>query len=120
MKIALDIDDTITKYPDFFAKLSKQHDCVIVTSRDATVASVEHTKQLMNELSIRYSALYFCDWQADLSDLIPEELEGAKRLLYQKVLACKKAQVTAIFDDDVTVQQLIKQYLPEVAVFSPV
>lgn len=120
MKIALDIDDTITKHSKFFSELSYSHDCVIVTSRDNSPESIELTKQLMASLNISYSSIYFCNWQQALDDDINNILEGAERLLYQKVIACEKEQVDAIFDDDPTVQKLIRKYLPEVAIFSPV
>lgn len=120
MKIALDIDDTITKHPQFFSELSYTHDCVIVTSRNNSKQSVELAKQLLLTLNIRYSSIYFCDWQQEVDNNIISSLEGSERLLYQKVTACKKEQVNAIFDDDPTVQQLIRKYLPEVAIFSPI
>jgi hypothetical protein len=41
-------------------------------------------------------------------------------LLYQKVIACQTEQVDALFDDDPTVQTLMKKYLPQVSLFSPI
>ena len=120
MKIALDIDDTITKYPEFFARFSQQNDCVIVTSRANTEDSIIATEQLLEDLNIRYSAVHYCDWQMEMPPEFPELLEGSERLLYQKVMACQKENVQAIFDDDKTVHTLIKAYLPSVFVFSPV
>jgi len=120
MKIALDIDDTITKYPQFFSQLSYEHDVVIVTSRSNTQESIETTKELLEDLNIKFSMIYFCDWNMDAEFGVPDELEGSERLLYQKVLACRTEQVDALFDDDPTVQSLIKKHLPQVSLFSPI
>lgn len=120
MKIAVDIDETITKYPEFFSSLSQQHDIVIVTSRMNTEQEMKNTEQLMLALNIEYSKIYFCDWTNCPNDDVVDDLIGSERLLYQKVEACVDAEVSAIFDDDPTVQRLIKKYLPQVAVFSPI
>lgn len=120
MKIALDIDDTITKYPQFFSQLSLKHDVIIVTSRSSTQESIEITEALLEGLNIKFSMIYFCDWSMDVNFDIPDELEGPDILLYQKVIACETEQVDALFDDDPTVQALIKKYLPQVSLFSPI
>ena len=120
MKIALDIDDTITKYPIFFSQLSHQHDVIIVTSRPNTQESIETTMELLEDLNIKFSIIYFCDWSDDANFEVPDELKGPELLLYQKIIACRTEQVDALFDDDPTVQTLIKKYLPEVSIFSPI
>lgn len=122
MKFALDIDDTITKYPDFFSELSHKHDCVIVTSRSNTQESIQATQSLLSSLNIKYSAIHYCDWNVSGDDNDDElsSLEGPEVLLYQKIIACRKECIDAIFDDDITVQNLMRKYLPEVAIFIPV
>ena len=120
MKIALDIDDTITKYPLFFSQLSHKHDVIIVTSRSNIQESIEATTILLGNLDVKFSAIYFCDWSGDVYFDLPDELEGPELLLYQKVIACRTEQVDALFDDDPTVQTLIKKHLPQVSLFSPV
>jgi hypothetical protein len=122
MKIALDIDDTITKHPDFFSELSHKHDCIIVTSRANSDESMKATRSLLTSLNIKYSSIHYCDWSLSVNDNDDEfnSLEGPEILLFQKIIACRINGVDAIFDDDITVQNLMRKYLPEVAVFSPV
>ncbi|WP_019028862.1 hypothetical protein [Colwellia piezophila] len=119
MKIALDIDDTITKYPDFFSQISHANEAVVVTSRQNTQESIEHTIKELELLNINYSNIYFADWSGD-SEEQPIELVGKEILLYQKIIAFKQEQVEAVFDDDPTVHLLVKKYLPDVALFSPI
>jgi hypothetical protein len=92
-----------------------------VTSRPNSLESIEATKALIDDLSIQFTGIYFCDWSADVSLDVPDELSGPEILLYQKVIACRTEQVDALFYDDPTVQALIKKYLPpHVAIFSPI
>lgn len=119
MKIGLDIDGTITTHPDFFARLSKEHEVVIITSRPEGPKSRADTEQELKELSIEFSFLCMCDWGAEYEINVPEGLEGPARLNYQKVLACKHRGVAALFDDDPIVKALMAEYLPSVPVFTP-
>ena len=119
MIIALDIDGTITQHPRFFTELSHKHDIIIVTSRPNTEDSQNETKALLADIGISYRHIYYCDWEAVDDEKKPSELEGADRLLYQKVIACQREKADALFDDDQNVIRLIKKYLPSTAVFMP-
>lgn len=120
MKIALDIDDTITKYPDFFMQLSQRFDCVVVTSRSYSEENKAATESELAEYKITYSKLYFCDWSLENERLVPDALQGPKRLLFQKIIAFQKEEVSVVVDDDPTVHELVKEFLPQVALLSPV
>ncbi len=117
MIIALDIDNTITKHPKFFAELSRKHEIIIVTSRPNTETSRSETEALLSDIEISYRHIYYCDWNEVDDENIPTELEGPDRLLYQKIIACQHGEADAIFDDDSSVIELINNYLPNIATF---
>lgn len=119
MKIALDIDDTITLFPEYFSHLSKLHSTIIVTSRPNNKESIDSTIALLDVLDIKYEKVFFANWEDDSELNIPDCIEGPDRLLFQKVLTCENEEVSVMYDDDPGVIRLMKQYLPKIAMFKP-
>lgn len=125
MKIGLDVDNTITKFPKVFSELSyvvkKDGGQVhIVTSRsDDEIARVGTIKEL-KEYNIIYDRLFFLPGYAQASLNCPhKELDWYQKYLWQKVDYCLKNTMDTFVDDDEKVISLFKTYAPSIKIFYP-
>jgi len=122
--LGLDMDNTITKHPDFFAQLTlalknKGGEVFVVSSR-ANNPEVQNATEV--EL-VRWNIVY------DKVSLIPDSpderipcphddvLDGYQAYLWQKVKICQDLSVTVYFDDDAKVVELFRKYAPDIQVF---
>ena len=91
MVIGLDIDDTITRHPEFFSFLSRSliqagHKVIIITFRENRVTTEEYLKQC----NIHYSELVTSSLDSCFEYGINE----------WKSAMCRKHNVDILFDDD--------------------
>jgi len=91
MVVALDIDDTITRHPEFFAFLSRRlldegHKVVIITFREDRQA----TRVLLDNLGIAFSTLVTSSLEAHLTHGVDE----------WKAAVCREHAVDVFFEDD--------------------
>ncbi len=91
MIIAFDIDNTITRHPEFFALISHSlkdagHTVVIITFRE----NREETRALLGELGIAYDTLVTSSLEAHLEHGVDE----------WKAAICRQRRVDIFFEDD--------------------
>ena len=91
MIVAFDIDDTITRHPDFFAFLSNKlvnsgHTVIIITFREDR----EETAALLAELGVVYDKLITSSLQAHMEHGVDE----------WKAHVCRERKVDLFFEDD--------------------
>ncbi|MDP6636414.1 MAG: hypothetical protein QGG42_16055 [Phycisphaerae bacterium] len=91
MIVAFDIDDTITRHPEFFAFLSKNlknngHTVVIITFRENRT----ETESLLEKLGIAYDKLITSSLQAHMEHGVDE----------WKAAICRERNVDVFFEDD--------------------
>lgn len=108
MIIGLDIDNTITRHPEFFASMTRRltadgHRIVIITFREDR----EHTVQALSEWGICYDVLVTSTVQAHLDHGVDE----------WKGVVCRQQGVEIFFEDDPTV---LRHVDPSVVCFMPV
>jgi len=119
MRLALDIDGTITSDPDFFARLVQDvirdgGEVHVVSSR-----SPEARRETLSELSqfgIRFSALHLIPTISAAQTLCPHrELDWFQRHLWLKVDYALANGITHFVDDDRKVLALFARFAPSVA-----
>jgi hypothetical protein len=119
MRLALDIDGTITSDPDFFARLAQDvirggGEVHVVSSR-----SPEARRETLSELSqfgIRFSALHLIPTISAAQSLCPHrELDWFQRHLWLKVDYALANGITHFVDDDRKVLALFARFAPSVA-----
>lgn len=119
--ISLDIDDTITAYPEYFSKLSHQAyaqggTVVIISSRMDTLEIRVETELDLAGYGIRYDALYLFKSMDDMPECPLDELDWQDQYLWQKVAYAEATGVAVHYDDDDKVLALFRKYAPEVEV----
>lgn len=122
LRVGLDVDNTITAYPEFFSLLSRAvkgsgGHVFVVTSRTRTPETIEATKEELNDLGIVYDHLYILHDQKEADRICPFDLDWYQRFIFQKTVYCKANRVSIYFDDEQKVIDLFRQFLPEVQVF---
>jgi len=123
MRIALDIDDTITAIPEFFAALSACIEksggrVIIVSSRTDNQEVRIHTVKELAEYGIVYSELYLLpDSEAAKTLYDVQDLNWYQKYLYGKVEICKNEKINVVYDDDPQVLMLFQRHAPEIQVF---
>ena len=119
MRLALDIDGTITSDPVFFARLGRNvirggGEVHVVSSR-----SPEARRETMSELSqlgIGYSTLHLIPAMSAAQTLCPHrELDWFQRHLWLKVDYALANGITHFVDDDRKVLALFARFAPSVA-----
>lgn len=126
MNIALDIDGTITRQPEFFALLSEAvhvsgGKVYIVTSRSSTAEVRSHTYAELQSYGIHYDDLILIsDAQQDRIPCPHTDLDWYRQYLWQKVSVCRDREVDVVFEDDAKVVELFRTYAPRIQVFQVV
>ncbi len=121
MKIALDIDDTITANPEFFSIVSRavRRDggrIYVVTSRLGIPESERETKRELDTWGIEFDELIFIPASGDPNQ-IPcphEDLDWYQKYLWQKVKICLDRGVDLVFEDDPKVIALFEKCAPAI------
>lgn len=119
--IGLDIDDTITAYPEFFTRLSiyafsQAQKVIIISSRTDTPEIRSETELELSGYGIQYDALYLFQSMDEMSEYPHDELDWQDQYLWQKVAYAKAAGVSVHYDDDDRVLALFKKYAPDIEV----
>jgi len=121
-RIALDIDDTITVEPPFFAAVSESvwglgRELHIVSSRSPAARS--ETLAELRGYGIRFSALHLTPDISAAQTLCPHrELDWYSRWLWLKVDYALKHKITHFVDDDPKVLALLARYAPAITAIS--
>jgi hypothetical protein len=120
MNVALDIDGTITRMPEFFAFLSHAVRAAggkvyVVTSR-AVDAAVQ-TRHELQSYGIELDELFIIPEGTNRIPCPHAGLDWYQRHLWQKVFACLQRDVHVVFEDDPKVVALFKAHAPKVQVF---
>jgi len=122
MNIALDIDGTITKHPEFFAIVSRSirasgGKVYVVTSRSNSDGVRVQTQKELNSYGIPFDELFIIpDAKPDQRPCPHDELDWYQKYLYQKVTVCLEHEVAIVFEDDQKVIDLFKMYAPGIQV----
>jgi len=122
MIIAIDIDDTITAMPKFFAILSKavlreRGKVIIISSRMNTPEVVQETGRELKEYGLVYSRLVMIEGKDTAAVTCPhDELDWWNKYLWQKKDVCQREGVEVVIEDDEKVVELFRKYAPEIRV----
>lgn len=113
--ISLDIDDTITAYPEYFSNLSRDiygqgGKVVIISSRLDTPEIRQATELELANYGIQYAAMYLFKSMDDMPECPYQDLDWQDQYLWQKVQYAVAAGVTRHYDDDERVLNLFKKY----------
>lgn len=119
--ISLDIDGTITAYPEYFSKLSQQiyeseGKVVIISSRIDTPEVRSETEQELASYGVKYDTLYLFKSMDDMPECPHDELDWQDQYLWQKVAYAEAVGVSVHYDDDDRVLELFRKYAPEIDV----
>ena len=123
--LGLDVDDTITEAPEFFALLTKAvrragGRVCIVTSRGNLPAVVEATREELEDYGVEFDEIHIIPDKVDEYISCPhDELDWYQKYLWQKVTICEARKVKVLFDDDPKVARLFARYAPGIQVFQP-
>ncbi len=126
MRVALDIDGTITEKPEFFSLLSRSVRreggmVYVVTSRLGTPEAEKETRKELLAWKIEFDELIFLPPAGDPRRLTcPHEgLDWYEKYLWQKVKVCLDRGVDLVFEDDPKVISIFEKYAPAIRVFLP-
>lgn len=126
MRVALDIDGTITEKPEFFSLLSRAVRreggmVIVVTSRLGTPEAEKETRKELLAWKIEFDELIFLPPAGDPRRLTcPHEgLDWYEKYLWQKVKVCLDRSVDLVFEDDPKVISIFEKYAPAIRVFLP-
>ncbi|MDP6544105.1 MAG: hypothetical protein QGH60_08960 [Phycisphaerae bacterium] len=91
MIVAFDIDDTITRHPEFFSFLSRSlthggHTVIVITFREDR----DRTEALLDEFGVAYDTLITSSLEAHLQHGVDE----------WKAAVCRERGVDVFFEDD--------------------
>ena len=123
MRIGLDIDGTITAYPEYFSELSQKiyddgGSVIVITSRVDIGYNRMLTSDELKGLSIRYDYLHLFQPVDDINDLCPhKELDWYQQYLWQKVHHAINEKLDVYYEDEDRVLELFRGYAPELKVF---
>jgi len=124
MNIALDIDGTITKNPEFFSVLSQAirqagGKVYIFTSRSNADGVEVQTRKELDLYGIEFDDLVIiADGGGNEQITCPhEDLDWYKKYLWQKVKVCLDHNVHVVFEDDPKVISLFEEHAPDIQVF---
>jgi len=121
--VALDIDGTITRLPEFFAILSravradggKVH---VITSRSNTDQVRRETLRELKSYGLEFDELFVIpDAPGERMPCPHDERDHYQQYLWQKVAACMDNGVDVVFEDDGKVVDLFRRFAPGIAVF---
>lgn len=122
MVIQIDVDDTITRAPEFFKHLTRSlkrdgHTILIVTTRTDVRGVRAATKGELLDYGIFYDKLILSPPLDELDEkTLPPGLAVSRRPFAVKVTAARDHKVEVVFDDCGITIGLLKKYLPKVQV----
>lgn len=125
MVIQIDIDQTITAAPEFFAWLSQAlrrdgHRVLIVTSRTTSPEPLRLTAEELRAFGVVYDKLLLSPAVDDLDPRrLPPGLHSAHRIFVFKLIAAQDYGTEILFDDCSITSDLFRRHLPDVRVFRP-
>ena len=123
MNVALDIDGTITKKPQFYAILARGVRAAggkvfVVTSRSNSSDVRKQTKRELDAYGIAFDDLIIiADAEGDRIACPHDDLDWYQKYLWQKVSVCLKHKVSIVFEDDPKVIELFRRFAPSIQVF---
>jgi hypothetical protein len=119
-RIGLDIDGTISAYPDYYSALSRTVKynggrVVVISSRREDSRAV--TKAQLDEWSIAYDSLYLFLPYDEVEHLAPTGVtDWYERYLWQKIDYASSENRTSFHDDEPKVISLFQMYRPEIRI----
>ncbi len=122
MNIGLDVDDTITKNPEFFRLLASAirkagGNIHIISSRTDQPDVVEFTRDELDRLGVTYDSLYLLRGPAEAKEMCPHtDLDWYQRFIWQKADYCLKNDISVYFDDEEKVVEVFKKHAPKILV----
>lgn len=123
MNIAIDIDGTITRRPDFFAVMTRAIRATggkvyVVTSRSNTPEVASQTRRELESYGVEFDELVIiADGERDRIPCPHADLDWFQAYLWQKVAVSLDRNVAVVFEDDAKVVALFKTYAPIIQVF---
>ena len=118
VRIALDIDDTITALPQLFSEITKSDvvaKVIVVSSRSNMAEVRETTLQELANFGTQFDALYLIENYTYAQENCPHtELDWHQKYLWQKVEICIRESIDIIFEDDPQVLALFETYAPRI------
>ena len=124
MNIALDIDGTITKNPEFFSVLSHSArqaggKVYIVTSRGNSADARVQTGKELASYGIEFDDLVIIADSGGKEQITcpHENLDWYQKYLWQKVKVCLDYNIRIVFEDDPKVISLFEEHAPDIQVF---
>lgn len=110
MKIGIDFDGVITKYPVVFSEMSRnpEYECYVITARP--------------ESHREYVGGYIRNYNISVAGIlmIEEDLNQAHDQLYiqtvtkSKPLMCQRLGIDVVYDDDLRILNKIKEVMPNI------
>ena len=119
-RIGLDIDGTISAYPEYYSALSRTvisngGRVVVISSRREDSRGV--TKAQLDEWSITYDSLYLFLPYDEVEHLAPAGVtDWYERYLWQKIDYASSENLTSFHDDEPKVISLFQMYRPEIRI----
>jgi hypothetical protein len=119
-RIGLDIDGTISAYPEYYSALSRTvrsngGRVVVISSRREDSRAV--TKAQLDEWSITYDSLYLFLPYDEVEHLAPAAvMDWYERYLWQKIDYASSENLTSFHDDEPKVISLFQMYRPEIRI----
>ena len=124
-RIGIDIDGTITAYPEFFSEFSsnikKNKGLVhIISSRTDYPLVLRETKKELESLRISYDHIYLLPNITIAEKVCPHgDLDWYQKYIWQKVNFCVNRGIGIFFDDEDKVIELFNRYAPEIIAIKP-
>lgn len=118
MRLALDIDGTITGDPGFFVRISREviergGDVHVVSSRSPESRS--ETLSELRQLGLQFTALHLIAGIESAQKLCPHrDLDWFQRYLWLKVDYALAHKITHFVDDDAKVLELLVRFAPTI------
>jgi hypothetical protein len=126
LKVAFDIDDTITANPAFFSLLShsiKQAGgkVYIISSRTDIPEARTATYKELRELDIAFDDMVLIpNMDVAVKTCPVKGLNTYQKYIWQKIKYCTEWGISLYFDDEEAVVELFRQLAPEIQVFKVV
>lgn len=116
MKIALDIDDTITALPELFAEITRSgsvRKVLVISSRTNLPEVRESTLRELAAYGIQLDELILIESYERAQAKCPHgELDWHQKYLWQKVDICIQQDIDIVFEDDPKVLALFERFAP--------
>lgn len=126
LKVAFDIDDTITANPEFFRFLSHSikkagGNVYIISSRTDMREVYDATVKELKELDIVFDDIILIPEMRIAQEICPvKELNSYQKYIWQKIKYCEELGVKLYFDDEEAVVELFQKLAPKIQVFKVV